>query len=248
MNTLFPTTIAVTRRELAGYFATPVAYIFIIIFLVLCGVSTFQLGGFFRRGQADLLPFFTFHPWLYLFLIPALAMRLWAEERRAGTIELLLTLPIPPAAAVLGKYLAAWAFTAIALFFTTPLWITVNQLGDPDNGAIAASYLGSLLMAGGFLAVGSAASAATKNQVVAFVVTAVACFALLLAGFPPVIDLLQGWAPGWLVDQVASFSFLTRFDAISKGVIDLADLVYFFTLIAALLTATVVLVDLKKAD
>jgi ABC-2 type transport system permease protein len=248
VSTLPSTTLAVFRRELTSYFATPVAYVFIVIFLVLCGVATFQLGGFFQRGQADLLPFFGFHPWLYLFLIPALSMRLWAEERRAGTIELLLTLPISPTAAVLGKYLAAWAFTAIALGLTLPLWVTVNQLGEPDNGAIAAGYLGSLLMAGGFLAIGSVTSAATKSQVIAFVVSVVACFALLLAGFPPVIDLLDSWAPAWFVEQVAGFSFLTRFDAISKGVIDAGDLVFFVSLIAALLAATVVVVETHKAD
>ncbi|MEM1184291.1 MAG: ABC transporter permease [Planctomycetota bacterium] len=248
MNDLVPPTLSVLRRELAGYFVTPVAYIFIIVFLVLCGVATFQIGQFFTRGQADLMPFFGFHPWLYLFLIPALSMRLWAEERRAGTIELLMTLPIPPLAAVLGKFLAAWIFTGIALVLTVPLWITVNQLGEPDNGAIAAGYVGSLLMAGGFLAVGSVASAFTKSQVIALVTSALACFALLLAGFPPVIDLLAGWAPEWLVEQVSSFSFLTRFQNISKGVLDLRDIAYFVGLIVVLLIANVVVVELKKAD
>ncbi len=186
---------SVLRRELGGYFATPVAYVFIVIFLILAGVATFQLGGFFVRGQADLSPFFTFHPWLYLFLIPALSMRLWAEERRSGTIELLLTLPISPAGAVVGKYLAAWLFAGIALALTFPLWVTVNVLGDPDNGAIFTAYLGSLLMAGGFLAIGSAVSAATKSQVIAFVISVVLCFAMLLLGFSAVQDSGAGCPP-----------------------------------------------------
>jgi ABC-2 type transport system permease protein len=236
-------------RELGGYFLTPVAYVFIVIFLLLTGVFTFsdQMGAFFERGQADLRSFFNFHPWLYLFLVPAVSMRLWSEERRQGTIELLLTLPVSLPAAVLGKFLAAWAFCGIALGLTFPVWITVNYLGRPDNGVIFAAYLGSLLLAGGFLAVGSAISAVTRNQVIAFVVTVTVCFALLLAGFDPVIQFFRGWAPQPVVDAIASFSFLTRFESISKGVIDLRDLVYSVSLIALCLLATGVIVEAKKA-
>ncbi len=241
-------TMSIFRRELAGYFATPVAYVFIAIFLILAGAMTFYLGGFFERGQADLSSFFTFHPWLYLFLVPAVAMRMWAEERKSGTIELLLTLPVTMGQAVLGKFLAAWAFIAIALALTFPVWITVNYLGNPDNGAILAGYIGSLLMAGAFLAIGSCLSAVTRNQVIAFIITVVVCFLLLLAGYPLVLDAFSGWAPQALVDGIASLSFLTHFNAISKGVIDLRDLVYFGLMIGAWLYACTVVVELKKAD
>ncbi len=236
------------KRELFGYFATPIAYVFIVIFLFLSGIFTFYLGNFFERGQADLLPFFSFHPWLYLFLIPALAMRLWAEERKSGTIELLLTLPVTMAQAVLGKFLAAWAFTGIALALTFPMWITVNYLGNPDNGVILASYIGSLLMAGAFLAIGSCISAITKNQVIAFVITVVVCLAFILSGYPMVMDFFTGWAPQVIVDAVSSFGFITHFNAITKGVIDLRDLVYFISLIAFWLFANAILIGVKKAD
>ncbi|MHC4910874.1 MAG: ABC transporter permease subunit, partial [Planctomycetota bacterium] len=187
------------------------------------------------------------HPWLYLFLIPAVSMRLWAEERRSGTIELLMTLPLPQWASVVGKYLAAWAFTGIALVLTFPVWITVNILGDPDNGVICAAYIGSFLMAGGFLAIGSCVSAMTKSQVIAFVLTVVLCFGFLLAGFPPVLDFFSGWAPQTIVDAIASFSFLTHFDAISKGVIDARDLIFFLTLIALALAVNTIVIDMRKA-
>jgi ABC-2 type transport system permease protein len=237
------------RRELASYFATPVAYVFIVIFLLLSGAFTFYLGGFYERGQADLQPFFGFHPWLYLFLIPAVAMRLWAEERKSGSIELLLTLPVTMGQAVLGKFLAAWAFVGIALALTFPIWITVNYLGDPDNGVIVASYLGSLLMAGAFLAVGSCLSAMTRNQVVAFILTVVACFLLLLAGFPMVLDFFRGIGfPQGVIDAISGLSFLTHFNAISKGVLDLRDLFYFGLMIGFWLYATTIVIDLKKAD
>jgi len=239
---------AIYRREIASYFATPLAYVFIVIFLVLAGTFTFQLGGLFERGQADLAPFFTFLPWLYLFLVPAIAMRLWAEERRSGSIELLLTLPVQPGAAVAAKFLAAWSFVALALGLTFPLWITVNYLGSPDNGAIVAAYVGSLLMAGGFLAVGSCLSAATRSQVIAFILTVVACFLLLLAGYPLVLDAFRGWAPDALVQAIASLSFLTHFQAISKGVLDLRDLVYFLLTIGTWLYATTLVLELRKAD
>ena len=236
------------RREISSYFATPVAYVFIVIFLVLSGAFTFYLGGFYERGQADLLPFFSFHPWLYLFLVPAISMRLWAEERKSGSIELLLTLPVSMTQAVLGKYLAAWAFTGIALLLTFPMWITVNYLGQPDNGVIVASYLGSLLMAGGFLAIGSCISAMTRNQVVAFILTVVLCFGFLLSGFPLVLDAFSGWAPQILIDAISSLSFLTHFNAISKGVLDLRDLLYFAMVIGFWLAANAIVIDLKKAD
>lgn len=239
---------AVLKRELKGYFLTPVAYVFIVIFLLLASSFTFYLGNFYERGQADLSAFFTFHPWLYLFLVPALAMRLWAEERKSGSIELLMTLPLEPWQAVVGKFLAAWAFTCLAVALTFPIWITVNYLGAPDNGAILAAYLGSCLMAGGFLAVGACISASTKNQVIAFILSVVACFALLLAGFPLVLDVFSGWAPQALVDAVASLSFLTHFQNISRGVIDLRDLVYFALLIGACLYANTLVLGIKKAD
>ena len=239
---------AIYRREVASYFATPLAYVFIVIFLVLAGAFTFQLGGLYERGQADLAPFFTFLPWLYLFLVPAIAMRLWAEERRSGSIELLLTLPVRPGTAVAAKFLAALSFVALALALTFPLWITVNYLGSPDNGAIVAAYVGGLLMAGGFLAVGSCLSAATRSQVIAFILTVVVCFLLLLAGYPLVLDAFRGWAPDALVEAIASLSFLTHFQAISKGVLDLRDLVYFVLTIGTWLYATTLVLELRKAD
>jgi ABC-2 type transport system permease protein len=236
------------QRELAGYFATPIAVVFIVIFLLLSGAFTFYLGNYFARGQADLVPFFDFHPWLYLVLIPALAMRLWAEERRSGTIELLLTLPVTMWEAVTGKFLAAWCFTGIALALTFPMWITVNLLGNPDNGVILASYLGSLLMAGGFLAIGSCISALTKNQVIAFVVSVVICLGFILSGFPLVLELFSGWAPQFLLNAISSFSFLTHFQSISKGVLDIRDILFFLSLIVFWLFATATVIDMKKAE
>ena len=238
----------VCRRELAGYFATPLAYVFIVIFLVLSGVLTFFVGDFFERGQADLQPFFTFHPWLYLVLVPAVSMRLWAEERRSGTIELFLTLPIRLIEAVAGKFLAAWLFIGIALALTCPFWLTVLFLGNPDNGVIAASYLGSWLMAGAILAIGAAVSAATKNQIVAFIVTAALVFVLIAAGTPTVIGVFEGWAPEALIQAVAATSLFSHFSAITRGVLDLRDLVYFLSLMVAFLGANAVLVDLMKAE
>jgi len=238
----------ILRRELASYFATPVAYVFIFIFLVLAAAFTFYLGGFYERGQADLDPFFTFHPWLYLFLVPALSMRLWAEERKSGTIELLLTQPVMLWEPVLGKFLAAWLFTALALALTFPMWITVNYLGHPDNGAILAAYLGSLLLAGGFLAVGSCMSALTRNQVVAFILAVVVCFAITLAGFPIVLDLFRAWLPPPVVDAIASLSFLTHYESIVKGVLDVRDLLYFAMLIGFYLIATAIILELRRAD
>lgn len=239
---------SIFKREFMGYFATPIAYVFLAIFVFLSGIFTFYMGSFFDRGQADLNPFFQFHPWLYLFLIPALAMRLWAEERRGGTIELLLTLPVTIPQAVVGKFLAAWAFSGIALLLTFPLWITVNYLGDPDNGVILAGYIGSLLMAGAFLAIGSCMSSVTRNQVIAFVLSAVVCLGFVLSGFPMVLEFFGAWAPSFLVQAVSSFSFLSHFTAISAGVIELRDIVFFISLIVFWLFVNAVVIDLKKAD
>jgi len=236
------------HRELAGYFATPLAYVFIIIFLVLAGALTFFAGNFFERGQNDLVSFFTFHPWLYLVLVPALSMRLWAEERKSGTIELFLTLPIRLGEAVLGKFLAAWFFAGVALLLTFPFWLTVNFLGHPDNGVILASYAASWLMAGAILAIGAAVSAATKNQVIAFIVTAALVFVLTAAGTSTVLGLFQGWAPAGLVEAVAGASLFGHFAAITRGVINSRDLVYFLSLMVAFLCANAIIVDLKKAD
>ncbi len=241
-------TLAIFRRELKSYYATPVAYVFIVIFLLMAMAFTFYFGGFYQRGQADLQPFFDFHPWLYLFLVPAVAMRLWSEERKSGTIELLLSLPVTMWQAVLGKFFAAWVFIGMALALTFPIWLTVNYLGDPDNGVIVASYLGSWLMAGAFLAVGACLSAATRNQVVAFILTVVVCFVLLMAGFPLVLDGARAMLPQGLVDAIANLSFLTHFAAIAKGVLDLRDILFFLLTIGFWLYACAVVIDLKKAD
>jgi ABC-2 type transport system permease protein len=232
---------------MASYFATPVAYVFIVIFLALNGVMTFYVGNFFDRNQADLVAFFSFHPWLYLFLIPALSMRLWAEERRTGTIELSMTLPLTTGQVVIGKFLAAWAFTGIALALTFPIWLTVNYLGDPDNGAILAGYLGSLLMAGGFLAVGSFVSALTKNQVIAFVLAATLCFLLVAMGSTIVLNFLGDLASGEMADFLRSLSVMNHFSDISKGVVDLRDAIYFAALICLFLVLNVVALDRLKA-
>ena len=240
--------LTIFRREFGSYFATPLAYVFIVIFLVMAGVLTFFIGNFFNRGQADLQPFFAFHPWLYLVLIPALSMRMWAEERKSGTIVLFLTLPIRMTEAVVGKFLAAWCFAGIALALTFPFWITVNLLGHPDNGVIVASYIASWLMAGALLAIGACVSAVTKNQVIAFVVTAAVAFVFIVAGSPVVLGLLQGWAPEWLIGAVSAMSFLDHFNAITRGVLDVRDLAYFLSIMIAFLFANAILVDLEKAE
>ena len=240
--------ISIYKRELTSYFVTPVAYVFIVIFLFMTGVFTFYLGAFYESNQADLEPFFRFHPWLYLFLIPAISMRLWSDERKRGSIELLMTLPVSITDAVVAKYLAAWTFTAIALILTFPMWITVNYLGEPDNAVILASYIGSLIMAGGFLAIGSCISALTKSQVISFVISVVICFMFILSGFPMVLDLFESWAPQAVIDAIASFSFLTHFTSIKKGVIDMRDVIYFSALITFWLYVNVVIVENKKAD
>ncbi|HSC19866.1 MAG TPA: ABC transporter permease subunit [Rhizomicrobium sp.] len=239
---------AIFKREFAAYFATPLAYVFIVIFLFTMGAFTFYIGRFYESNIASLDVFFSYHPWLYLFFVPAIAMRLWAEERRTGTMELLLTLPVPLWATVIGKFLAAWAFTGVALALTFPVWITVNYLGHPDNGVILASYIGSFLMAGAYMSIGACISATTKNQVIAFVVSVAVCFLFTVSGAPLVIDFFRAWAPIALVNAISSFSFLTHFTSIMQGVIDLRDLIFFFSLIALFLTANIVVVDLKRAS
>ena len=234
---------AIYRREMRSYFSTPLAYVFIVIFLMLAGIFTFYLGGFFARAQADLEPFFTWHPWLYLFLAPALGMRLWAEERKTGTFELLMTLPVSMGDAVLGKFLAAWSMMAISLALTFPIWITVNVLGTPDNGVIVAGYLGSLLMSGAYLAVSACVSSATRNQVIAFVVSVVLCFIFLLLGFPLILDLFKPLLPGAVISFMSTMGFLQHFDSIVRGVVDLRDVLYFITFIGLWLYAGAWAVD-----
>jgi ABC-2 type transport system permease protein len=236
------------KRELRSYFATPIAYVFIVVFLLLNGLFTFYFGNFFQRGQADLVPFFSFHPWIYALFIPAITMRLWAEERKTGSIELLFTLPITTWQAISAKFYAAFAFTAIALALTFPLWLAVNYLGKPDNGVIFCSYLGSLLMAGGFLSIGACVSSLTKNQVVAFVVTLLLCLTLNLLGFAALIDLLRSWMPSMIVETIRSFSFLSNFDTISRGLLDFRSIIYFATLILFSLFANAVVIENKRAD
>jgi len=236
----------IMQREFASYFATPVAYVFLVIFIVLQGLFTFYLGSFFEREQADLVAFFAYQPWLFLFLMPAIGMRLWAEERRAGTFEILLTLPVPLGAVVLGKYLAALLFAGLALLLTAPIWITVNWLGDPDNGVIVTGYIGSLLMAASYLAIGSALSATTKNQVVAFILAVTTCFLFLVSGLPMVLDIFSGWAPDALVLAVANLSLLSHFDNLQKGVVALSDLIYFAAVIGLWLWINLLVIESKR--
>lgn len=237
---------AVMRRELRSYFVTPVAYVFLVIFLVLAGILTFYAGDFYEREQADLQPFFVMQPWLYLILVPAITMRMWAEEAKGGTLELLLTLPLTLWQAMLGKFLAAWLFIGLGLLLTFPLWITVNYLGAPDNGVILAGYLGSWMMAGTFVAIGACLSALTRSQVVAFILTALVCVLLILAGQPQVLDFVQGTLPRKLINAVAHLSMLQHFEAIARGVLDLRDLLYFVLSMVGWLLAGVLLLDLKR--
>ncbi len=228
---------AIYRREMRSYFSTPLAYVFIVIFLMLAGIFTFYLGGFFPRAQADLEPFFTWHPWLYLFLAPALGMRLWAEEKKTGTFELLMTLPVSVGDAVLAKFLAAWSMMGISLALTFPIWITVNVLGNPDNGVIVAGYFGSLLMSGAYLAVSACVSSTTRNQVIAFVVSIAGCFTFLLLGFPLILDLFRPWLPGAAINFIATLGFLQHYESIVRGVVDARDVLYFITFIGLWLYA-----------
>jgi ABC-2 type transport system permease protein len=243
MNTSAGNIIAITKRELTGYFASPVAYVFLVIYLLLAGFFTFSVGlGFFDLGQASLVTFFRWQPWLFLFLVPAVGMRLWSEERRLGTIELLMTMPITAWQAIVGKFLASWLFLGLALVLTFPLLITVNYLGDPDNGVILASYLGCLLLAGSYLALSCMTSALTRNQVVSFILAVVLCLFLILAGFPPVTNLIAEWFSPGVVQLVASFSVITHFDNFQKGLVDSRDLIFFLSVIGfALFTTGVIL-------
>jgi len=239
---------AVIQRELAGYFGSPVAYVFIVIFLLLCGFFTFYVSRFYDLGQADLRPFFEWHTWVFLFLIPSITMRLWADERRSGTIELMLTLPITLPEIILGKFVAAWLFIGMALFLTFPMVLTVIYLGEPDLGAIFCAYLGSFLMAGAYLSVGCMTSSLTKNQVISFILSLVICLFLVLAGWSPVTDVLAGWAPLWLVNIVSGFSFMPHFESIQRGVIDMRDLVYYFSVMFFMLIANGVVLQNRRAS
>ncbi len=244
MNSPWTNIRVIAKRELAGYFAAPVAYVFIVIFLLLSGFFTFMVSGFFDRGEATLTAFFVWHPWLYLFLVPAVGMRLWSEERRLGTMEFLLTLPITTWQAIVGKFLASWLFLGVALILTFPLMLTVNHLGNPDNGVIFGAYIGSFLMAGSYLAVSCLTSAITRNQVVSFILSVVICLFLILAGWPPVTNFLAGISPNttWLVDLASSFSVMTHFEGFQRGVLDTRDLLFFLSLIGFSLFATAVVV------
>ncbi len=239
----------ITKRELAAYFSSPLAYIFIVIFLLLSGFFAFAVRPtLFDRGEASLsATFFFWHPWFYLFLVPAVGMRLWAEERRVGTIELLLTMPITAWQAIVGKFLASWLFLAVALVLTFPIVLTVNHLGSPDNGVIFAGYLGSWLMAGAYLAVSCITSAMTRTQVVSFIISVVICLFLILAGFQPVIDLLESWAKPWLVDTITSFSVITHFEGFQKGVLDSRDVIFFLSVIGFSLFCTSVILRGHRA-
>jgi ABC-2 type transport system permease protein len=239
---------AITKRELRAYFSSPLAYVFIVIFLLLCGFFTFMVGGFFERNEASLVrPFFDWHPWFYLFLVPAVGMRLWAEERRVGTIELLLTMPITPWQAIVGKFLASWLFLLLALVLTFPVIITVNYLGSPDNGVIFCGYVGSWLMAGAYLAISCITSAMTRTQVVSFILAVVICLFLILAGFPPVINLLESWASQSVVEAIASFSVITHFEGFQKGVLDSRDVLFFLSVIIFSLFSTSVILRGHRA-
>ena len=238
---------AITKRELGGYFTSPVAYVFLVIFLLLTGFFTFTVGNFFERGEASLVSFFTWHPWLYLFLVPAAGMRLWSEERRLGTLELLLTMPITTWQAIIGKFLASWLFLIIALALTFPVWFTVNYFGSPDNGVIVAGYVGSALLSGTYLAISCMTSAMTRNQVISFIVSVMICLFLILAGFTPVTDLLTRWASPLFVQTIAAFSVMTHFEGFQRGVIDLRDVVFFASVIGFALFTTGVIIRGHRA-
>jgi ABC-2 type transport system permease protein len=238
----------IVKRELAGYFGSPVAYVFIVIFLLLCGFFTFSVSHFYELGQADLRAFFEWHPWIFLFLVPAVGMRLWADERRTGTIELILTLPITMTEWILGKFLAAWLFIGLALLLTFPMVLTVVYLGDPDLGAVFCGYFGSFLLAGAYLSIGSMTSSLTRNQVISFILSVVICLFLVLAGWPPVTDVLTGWAPVWLVDVVSGFSFMPHFESMERGVLDLRDVLYYLSVIFFMLFGNAVVLQNRRAS
>jgi ABC-2 type transport system permease protein len=239
--------LTIVKRELGAYFSSPVAYVFLVIFLLLTGFFTFTAGSFFERGEASLAAFFGWHPWIYLMVVPAIGMRLWAEERRSGTLELLFTMPISTWQAILGKFLASWLFIGVALLLTFPAVVTVNLLGEPDNGAIFAGYLGSFFLAGTYLAITCMTSAMTRNQVVAFILSVMICLFLVLAGFNPVTDLMTRWASPAVVDTVAAFSVVTHFDGFQRGVIDTRDLFFFLSVIGFSLFATGVILRGHRA-
>lgn len=248
MNRFIRNTKGIIKRELAGYFGSPVAYVFIVIFLILSGFFTFYVSRFYELGQADLRAFFEWHPWIFLFLVPAVGMRLWADERRTGTIELILTLPITLTEVILGKFMAAWLFIGMALFLTFPLVITVSYLGDPDLGAVFCAYLGSFLLAGAYLSVGSMTSSLTRNQVVSFILSVIICLFLVLAGWPPVTEILSGWSPLWLVDVISGFSFMSHFASMERGVLDLRDLLYYISVIFFMLFSNGVILQNRRAS
>jgi ABC-2 type transport system permease protein len=237
----------ITKRELAAYFTSPLAYVVIVIFLLLMGFFTFMAGQFFEIGQANLDRFFIWHPWLYLVLVPAVGMRLWAEERRVGTLELLLTMPITPSQAIIGKFVASWIFLGIVLVLTFPIVITVNWLGAPDNGVIWTAYIGSFLMAGAYLAISCVTSAITRNQVISFIISVVICLLLVLCGYPPVTQFFSHMESHWLMDLVAGFSSLTHFEWFTKGVLDSRDVIYFCSIIVFALFSTGVIIRGHRA-
>jgi ABC-2 type transport system permease protein len=232
------------KREFLGYFRSPVAYVFLVAFLVISvSLALSRFGGFFEAGTASLDRYFIFYPWLFLFLVPAVGMRLWSEERRSGTIELLFTLPVTTLEAVLAKFLAAWAFLTLAIVLSFPLVITVAYLGSPDWGVLATGYLGSVLMAGAYLGVCSLTSSLTRNQVVSFVISVAACAALLFLGLSGFTHFLEGFLPVGVADAVANFSFVTHFDALLKGIVDPKDVVFFLSVIGFTLFLNVVALE-----
>jgi ABC-2 type transport system permease protein len=239
MNQITP----VFKREFLAYFRAPVAYVFLVAFLFLSVGLAFFLGGFFKAGVASLESYFTFLPWIFVILVPAAGMRLWAEERRTGTIELLFTLPVTTLQAVLGKFFAAWAFLTVAILLSFPMIFTVGYLGDPDWGVIAASYVGSILMVGSYLGICSLTSALTKNQVISFVIGVLVCLALVFLGWSIFNDVLSRVFPVWLVDVLANFSFITHFDAFTKGIVDPKDIVFFLSLMGFTLFLNVVALE-----
>jgi len=240
-------TLQIMKRELQSYFESPVAYVFLTVYLMLIGFFTFGVSHFYEASQADLRSFFFWHPWVYLLLVPAASMRLWAEERKSGTLELLLTLPVTMTQAIIGKFLAAWLFLVLALVLTCPIVITTAFLGDPDMGVVWGGYLGCALLAGTYLSVGMLTSAMTRNQVISFVLSVVACMFLVLAGWPPVTQMFSEWAPDWLVRGVAAFSVMPHFESIQRGVLDLRDFGYCISMIVVMLFATRLTLDNRKS-
>jgi ABC-2 type transport system permease protein len=238
----------IIKRELAGYFGSPVAYVFLVIFLVLCGFFTFYVSHFYEQEQADLRAFFEWHPWIFLFLVPAVGMRLWADERRTGTIELILTLPVTLPEVIVGKFIAAWLFIGLGLFLTFPLVLTVSYLGDPDLGAVFCAYVGSFLLAGAYLSVGSMTSSMTRNQVISFILSVIICLFLVLAGWPPVVEILSGWSPQWLINVISGFSFMPHFQSMERGVLDIRDIIYYISVIFFMLFSNGVVLQNRKTS